>query len=56
MSDHVAVGWWHLENASIVGIQGVPDDLHFCSWACLGSYVMAEAGVVAAFEQSLQRD
>lgn len=55
--DHTAespfLGWWRLENASLVVTFGESDRLDFCSWACLGAFVMHKAGDVAELERRL---
>lgn len=47
------IGWWRLENAALVVMFGERDHLDFCSWECLGAFVMQEAGTVAELEQRL---
>lgn len=46
------IGWWRLENAALV-IMGTPERLDFCSWECLGAFVMQEAGTVRDLERRL---
>lgn len=48
------IGWWRLENAALVIMTGEHRDrLDFCSWECLGAFVMREAGTVADLERRL---
>lgn len=48
------LGWWRLENAALVVIAGEQRDrLDFCSWECLGAFVMQEAGTVRDLERRL---
>ncbi len=41
------LGWWTLENTSLLVTLGDLDRLHFCSWQCLGAFVMEKSGDVA---------
>lgn len=55
--DHTAVmpflGWWTLESASLARTYGEPDRLHFCSWACLGAFVLEKSGDVAELQRRI---
>lgn len=55
--DHYAappyLGWWHLTNASLLQVYGVKTRIDFCSWECLGAFVMQEAGTVADLQQRI---
>ena len=43
------LGWAH------VTITGGSARMDFCSWGCLGAFVMDASGTVSAFEQELAR-
>lgn len=47
------LGWWRLESAALVVVMGQRDRLDFCSWECLGAFVMQEAGTVRDLERRL---
>ena len=48
------LGWWQLVNASLVQKLGDPGRMDFCSWACLGAFVLDQAGDVAEIERRIQ--
>lgn len=48
------LGWWHLVPASTIQFGFPPRRMDFCSWECLGAFVMEQAGGVADFEQRIR--
>lgn len=48
------IGWWQVENLSLVVTAAEPHRLHFCSWGCVGAFVMAQAGTVRELERRLE--
>lgn len=47
------LGWWHLQNASLVQLHGADERMDFCSWDCLIGFVAAHASEVQAFERRM---
>lgn len=47
------LGWWRLENTSLVRLLGDRDRLDFCSWQCLGAFVLDQSGDVAEMERRI---
>ena len=47
------LGWWHLQNASLVRVFGQRDRLDFCSWECLGAFVFEAAEDVAEMQKRI---
>lgn len=49
------LGWWRLENAALEVMLGQTSErLDFCSWECLGAFVMAQSGTMRELEQRLR--
>lgn len=53
-SSALYLGWWLVENASPVVIVGQPNRLDFCSWACLGAFVMEKSGDIAELARRVE--
>lgn len=55
--DHSGVspflGWWRLESTSLIVTAGQRERLDFCSWQCLGAFVLDQAGDVAELERQI---
>lgn len=47
------LGWWSLESMSLVYTDDDPERLDFCSWECLGAFVLDKAGDVAELERRI---
>ena len=47
------LGWWTLESVALVDTMEEPDRLDFCSWECLGAFVLDKAGDVAELERRI---
>jgi hypothetical protein len=47
------LGWWTLDSASLAVRFGEPDRLHFCSWPCLGAFVLEKSGDVAELQRRI---
>lgn len=54
LSDGPALGWWSLENESLIVVYGAEvGPFHFCSFECAGRFVLDRAGGMAELEQQL---
>ena len=51
---NLRLGWWLVESASPVVIVGQPGRLDFCSWECLGAFVMEKSGDIAELSRQVQ--
>lgn len=54
VSDELMRGWWRLLNEAVIVRAGeMTDPSDFCSWECLGAFVMDKAGTVQALRADL---
>lgn len=47
------LGWWRLSSTSLIVTAGQHERLDFCSWGCLGAFVLDQSGDVADLERQI---